>query len=169
MGSGGSKATSKRKDTTSKGFLGRGRHTEDFVQIRVNEINGRAIGREIRKRCGNEGWHPYLDEVGRTTLRFLRAANTFIRDAEDDGADLENAAFILRQPGREFVIISGDGDWEYDFCEDDDGEIYGRCVRKPFLRYAWDNTKSMVTRVFSFLVGFLPIVGPTLQNALTAG
>ena len=124
-----------------------------------NQWSGNIIiGREIRKRCGNEGWHPYLDEVGRTTLRFLRAANTFIRDAEEDGADMENAAFILRQPGREFVIISGDGDLEYDFCDDDDGEICGRCERKPFLYYVWDNVKSKAVRVFSFLVGLLPIV-----------
>ena len=48
------------------------------------------------------------------------------------------------------MIISGKGDWEYDFSEDADGEIYGRCVRKPFLRYVWDGTKSLVVRVISF-------------------
>ena len=94
-----------------------------------------------------------------TTLRFLRAANSFIPDARDDGADMQNCAFILRQPGREFVIISGNGDWEYDFCEDADGEIYGRCVRKPFLRYVWDGAKSAVVRLFwwvaSTAAGFL--------------
>ena len=106
--------------------------------------------------------------MGKTTLRFLRAANSFIRDAEEDGADMENAAFILRQPGREFVIISGNGDWEYDFCEDEDGVIYGRCVRKPFLRYVWDNVLSKVVRV-SVLVGLLPIVGSAFQRALASG
>ncbi|CAH3195645.1 unnamed protein product [Porites evermanni] len=121
------------------------------VKIRVQEINGRAIGREITRRCGNEGQHRYLNDVDWTTLRFLRAANSFIPDARDDGADMRNCAFILRQPGREFfVIISGNGDWEYDFSEDADGEIYGRCVRKPFLRYVWDGTKSLVVRVISF-------------------
>ena len=87
--------------------------------------------------------------MDRTTLIFLRAANSFIPDATDDGANMRNCAFILRQPGREFVVISGDGDWEYDFCEDADGEIYGRCVRKPFLRYAWDGTKSLIVRLFA--------------------
>ena len=132
------------------------------VQIRVQEINGRAIGREITRRCGNEGQHRYLNDVDWTTLRFLRAANSFIPDARDDGADMRNCAFILRQPGREFVIISGDGDWEYDFCEDADGEIYGRCVRKPFLRYVWDGAKSAVVRLFSF-------VASTVTGFLTGG
>jgi len=151
MGSGQSTAHSKRKTTTSSGFLGRGRHIQNYqVQIRVQEINGRAIGREITRRCGNEGQHRYLNDVDWTTLRFLRAANSFIPDARDDGANMRNCAFILRQPGREFVIISGNGDWEYDFSEDADGEIYGRCVRKPFLRYVWDGTKSLVVRVISF-------------------
>ena len=113
------------------------------VRIRVEEINGRAIGREITQRCGNEGQHPYLNDVDWTTLRFLRAANSFIPDARDDGANMRNCAFILRQPGRDFFIISGNGDWEYDFCEDADREIYGRCVRKPFLRYAWEWSQVM--------------------------
>ena len=120
------------------------------IRIEVDEINGRAIGKEIRNRCGNEGQHLYLNDVDRTTLRFLRAAHSFIPDAKGDGANMRNCAFILRQPGRERVIISGNGDWEYDFCEDADREIYGRCVRKPFLRYAWDGAKSAVVRLFSF-------------------
>lgn len=167
MGSSGSK--SKRKPTTSTGFFGRGRHTQEYVNIRVNKITGTVIGREILRRCGNEGQHPYLDGVRKTTLRFLRAADSFIPDAEDDGADLRNAAFILRQPGREFAIIAGDGDWEYDFCEDADGDIYGRCIRKPFLRFAWDEVKSTVFRIFSsvasWAAGFLP--GGSALAALT--
>ena len=119
-------------------------------KIEVNEITGLVIGKEIRKRCGNEGWHQDLDDVDRTTLRFLRAANSFIPDARDDGANMRNCAFILRQPGSEFVIISGNGDWEYDFCEGADGEIYGRCQRMPLLRYAWNAAKSAVVRVFTF-------------------
>ena len=85
------------------------------------------------------------------TLRFLRIASSLIPAARDDGANMRNCAFIFRQPGREFLIISGDGDWEYDFCEDVDGEIYGRCVRKPFLRYFWDAAKSSVVRLRSCL------------------
>ena len=129
------------------------------IRIEVDEINGRAIGREITKRCGNEGQHLYLNDVDRTTLRFLRAAHSFIPDAKADGANMRNCAFILRQPERERVIISGNGDWEYDFCEGANGEIYGRCVRKPFLRYVWDGAKSCVVRLFrcaaSTAAGFL--------------
>ncbi|CAH3145341.1 unnamed protein product [Porites evermanni] len=164
MGSGQSKGHSKQKTITSSGFLGRerqvqGRYYFYLSRVRILEINGRAIGREITRRCGNEGQHRYLNNVDWTTLRFLRAANSLLPDARDDGANMRNCAFILRQPGREFVIISGNGDWEYDFSEDADGEIYGRCVRKPFLRYAWDGAKSAVVRIFSFVastaVGFL--------------
>ena len=82
-------------------------------------------------------------------MRFLRTAYSFIPDATDDGANMRNCAFILRQRGREFVVISGDGDWEYDFCEDADGEIYGRCIRKPFLRYVWDEAKSSIVRLLT--------------------
>ena len=120
------------------------------ITIEVDEITGLVIGKQIRKRCGNEGWHQYLNDMERETLNFLRAANTFIPDAKDDGANMRNCAFILRQPGREFVIISGNGDWEYDFCQAADGEIYGRCIRKPLARYAWDRARSAVVRVCSF-------------------
>ena len=84
-------------------------------------------------------------------MRFLRLAGSLKPVASDDGANMRNCAFTLRQPGREIVIISGNGNWEYDFCEDVDGEIYGRCARKPFLRYFWDAAKSSVVRLRSSL------------------
>ena len=70
---------------------------------------------------------------------------------------MENTAFILRLPGREIVLKSGDGDWEYDFCEDSDGVIYGRCVRQPFLRYIWDSDTSQVVRIVKFVPLLVPI------------
>lgn len=79
-----------------------------------------------------------------------------------------NAAFILSQPGREFLIQSGSGDWEYYFAEDQYGEIYGRNVRKPFLRYMWDGAKSVVRRIGSAIGGLFSIAGSSLL-ALTAG
>ena len=75
---------------------------------------------------------------------------------------MRNAAFIFRQPGREFVLIAGDGEWKYDFCEDADGDIYGRCIRKPFLQYACDGVKAAVVRVFS-------VVASTSAGYLTGG
>lgn len=80
---------------------------------------------------------------------------------------MRNAAFILSQPGREFLIQSGNGDWEFYFSEDQYGEIYGRNVRKPFLRYAWDGVKSVVRRIGSAIGGLLSITGSSLR-ALTA-
>jgi len=137
------------------------------VKIFVHKITAATLGSELVRRCGNEGQHGYLDAAGRTTLRFLRAAISFVPDALDDGADMQNAAFILSQPGREFLIQSGNGDWEFYFSEDQYGEIYGRNVRKPFLRYAWDGVKSVVRRIGSAIGGLLSITGSSLR-ALTA-
>jgi len=128
----------------------------------VKEITGVTLGRELVRRCGNEGRHGYLDAAGYTTLQFLRAAITFVPDALDDGADMCNAAFILLQPGREFLIQSGSGDWEFYFAEDQYGEIYGRNVRKPFLRYVWDGAKSLVRRIGSAIGGLFSIAGSSL-------
>ena len=130
-----------------------------YTNILVGEINGRTIGREIIKRCGHEGRHAYLEGEDEAFLRFLRAANSFIPDAEDDGADMKNAAFILRQPGREIVLKSGNGDWEYDFCEDSDGEIYGRCIRKPLFHNVYDKATAAVVTISTFaVVTLLPIL-----------
>lgn len=151
--------------TTSSGFLGRGRMVQDYrrkIRIYVNKITPAALGQELLKQCGNEGRHAYLDATRYTTLRFLRAAISFIPDACDEGADMRNAAFIFAQPGREFVIKAGHGDWEFYFLEDQFGSICGRCVRKPFRHYVWDKTKSVV-RCFGSMAGkFLSIAGPGL-------
>lgn len=125
----------------------------------MNEITSPVLGRELIKRCGNEGQHAHLDEQGKTTLKFLRAAISFIPEVIDAGGDLRNASFIFSQPAREFVLISENGDWEFCFSQGSDGGVYGRCVRKPTLRYIWDQASTTVRRIGSFL---LPIVGPPL-------
>lgn len=79
-----------------------------------------------------------------------------------------NTAFILSQPGREFLIQSGSGDWEFYFAENQYGKIYGRNVRKPFLRYVWDGAKSLVRRIGSAIGGLLSIAGSSLPLALAA-
>lgn len=142
-------------------------HYSRDVRIYVNEITSPVLGREILRRCGNEGQHPYLDGTGRATLKFLRAAISFIPDAMYDGADLRNTAFIFAQPGREFLIKAGNGDWEFYFSEDEYGDIWGRCVRQPLRRYLWDGVKSVVRCIGSAIGRYLPIFGSTTQ-ALTA-
>lgn len=122
------------------------------VRIRVVKITSTSLGRELIKRCGNEGNHLYLDDTSRKTLRFLRAAISFIPAACDDGADMSNAAFIFAQPGREFVIEAGDRDWEFYFSEDQYGSICGRCVRMRLRHYVWDKAKSAV-RCFGYIFG----------------
>ena len=145
--------------------------------IRVREISKVTIGREEVRRCGNEGsalrrlrqreitFEEYY--AIETTRRILRAARSFIPDAQEDGADMNNAAFILSIPGRDFVIKAGNGDYEYVFEEGDDGKIYGRCVRQRFIRYAYNGVTNTISRFFSFLFEHLPIIGPKGPLSLT--
>jgi len=145
--------------------------------VRVYEIDERSLAKEERSRCGNSiQRNQRLERQGiitlevyedrETTRRILKAAISFIEDAEQDGADMRNAAFILFTSFRSFAVIAGDGDWEYTFKEDEDGDIYGRCVRLPLARYLYDKVKNTVSRVARRVLGFLPIVGPHLTQAL---
>ncbi len=90
------------------------------------------------------------------TLQFLRAAISFIPVAMGDDANMRNAAFILTLPAGDFMIQAGNGDWEFVFTQEQDGNIYGRCVRQPVLRYMWDAFRSVVVRIP------LSIAGPSL-------
>ena len=131
----------------------------------MREITVPRLGQVLVWTCGNEGQHRYLSEAGKATLKFLRAAITFVPFAMDAGADMRNASFLFSQPGREFSIVAGKGDWEFCFSQDYNGDIFGHCVRKPRLRYIWDGVKSAVRRVGSYL---LPIVGPPLLALIAA-
>ena len=98
--------------------------------VRVDKISPTVLGKEIVKRCGTEGQHGNLSEDDQTTLKFLRAAISFTSNADDMCADLTNAAFIISQPGKEFIIQAGNGDWEFFFSEDGKDVVHGCCVRK---------------------------------------
>ena len=134
--------------------------------IIVDEITKISVETQLINRCGKEGANErsyregIIDEEEykeiEVTKKILTAANSFIPDAEEDGADLTNAAFILSQPWRSFVIQAGNGEWEYIFEREYDGNIYGRCVRKPFLRHFCNNATNIVARVFS-------VAGPVLN------
>ena len=145
--------------------------------MKCKEINKVTIGQVEVRRCGNEGsaWRRYKDnEITyeeynsiETARKILRAARSFIPDAQEDGADMKNAAFILSIPGRDFVIKAGKGDWEYVFEKGADGEIYGRCVRQTFTRYIYNKTTNTVGRFVSFVGRFLPLIGSGGLLALT--
>ena len=79
---------------------------------------------------------------------------------------MSNAAFIFAQPGREFVIKAGGGDWEYHFSEDESGRIWGRCVRLPLRYYLWDRAMEVV-RCFGSAIGGLFSIGGSTLRALT--
>ncbi len=68
------------------------------MKIFVDQITTTVLGREIVRRCGNEGQHPNLDDEGNLTLKFLYAAISFIPVALGDGGNMRNAAFILILP-----------------------------------------------------------------------
>ena len=123
------------------------------MRIHVDYITGPVLGEELLKRCGDEGseQRSKLDDAGYTTLRFLQTAISFLPEAMADGADLRNTAFIFAQPGREFIIISGNGDWEFYFEQSNDGNVYGRCKRMPLRWYIWDKVTCAVTWVFEKL------------------
>lgn len=125
----------------------------------MSKITVSALGKVLIAECGNEGQHPYLCEEGKATLQFLRAAISFVPLALDAGADMQNACFLFAQPGKEFAVVAGNGDWEFFFSPDDRGDIFGYCIRRPWLRYIWDDVKSAVRRIGSFLS---PIFGPSL-------
>lgn len=128
MGSGGSIIRRRRVAT----------HIPDKTY--VQEITPVELGRFLVKTCGNEGQHPYLDEKGKTTLKFLRASIAFIPEAiAEYGANMRNGSFIYAQPGNEFVITAGNGDWEFKFSQSQNpNEISCDCLRKPMWRYLWD-------------------------------
>ena len=125
----------------------------------LSKITVTALAKVLIAECGNEGKHPYLSYEEKVTLQFLRAAISFVPLALDTGADMRNASFLFAQPGREFAIVAGNGDWEFYFSHSQYGDIFGYCVRKPWMQYAWDSIKSTFRRVGSFL---FPIFGPAL-------
>lgn len=119
------------------------------ITITVKKITAPVIGGEITRRFGKdeEKWDD-LNKADSDTLKFLKAAYSFIPLAVSAGADLNNAAFIFQQIGREFVIKAGDGDWEFLFLVEEDSKIRGNCVRKGAIwRYIWDPIREFVTEV----------------------
>lgn len=122
------------------------------------------------RRCGDEEEQQNLDEQRKATLKFIKAAISFIPQALDTGADLSNASFILAQPGRDFVVKAGNGDWEFYFTEKEDGKVHGKCVRTGSIwRWIWNPMKGAVCDVASIAWNqcVLPAVGNFLQKKLT--
>ena len=135
-------------------------HFPENVTIKVPNINPVSLGKELLRRCGNEGQWPYNDAVTTTTLKFLQASISYIPLALETSADLSNAAFILSQPGNEFVIRSGNADWEFYFSQDYKGDISGKCLRKPYLRYYYDKISSTVRSILSLASApFMKMIG----------
>ncbi|XP_068708459.1 uncharacterized protein [Montipora foliosa] len=142
--------------TSISGFLERRRMVEDHPRrdmILLNKITAAALAREMVRRCGNEGRQQYLDDSRKTTLRFLRAAISFIPEALDDGADMSNAAFFSMEPGCDFTIKAGHGDWEYCFSEDGLSSRSFRLVRAPLLRYCWVRSNTSMQSIRSGNLG----------------
>ena len=109
-----------------------------------------------------------LSEFEQMEVKFLKTAIHFIPHASEEGADLGNAAFTFALPDTHFVLISGAGDWEYFFSQDDKNEIIDRrCNWKPLHYYLWDEVKYF-SKIPQHLGNALSIVngGKYLKNAL---
>ena len=63
------------------------------------------------------------------------------------GANMQNASFIYAQPGNEFVITAGNGDWEFYFSQSEEDKISCYCTRKPMYRYLWDGIVWAFSRI----------------------
>ena len=113
------------------------------AKIIVNKITSLVLGAEVRKV--EDRGRP--SEHDRTKIKFLKAAINLLPMAMENGADLRSALFIFSQPGREFTVKAGKGDWEYSFSEDSINSIADKCVRKPWLRFIWNGTTSTGSRV----------------------
>lgn len=101
------------------------------------------------------------------TLKFIKTAISFIPEAKKAGTDFTNAAFIFAQPGREFVIKAGNGDWEFYFSQEADGKVRGHCVRKGSLwRYLWDGVGGFIA---TYGGPVLSTILPMGVKALTSG
>ena len=100
--------------------------------VRVDHLTSPVLGKELSKRCGEGGSEQRLNlnNGGRRVLRFLTEVILLMPVVMIE-ADLQNTAFIFAQPGKEFVIVAGDGDWEFYFAESVDGDICCTLKRMP--------------------------------------
>ena len=57
------------------------------------------------------------------------------------------------------MIKAGYGDRKYVFEEEEDGEIYGRCVRQHWFRYGSNKVTNTIGRFYSFVGTLLSLGG----------
>lgn len=119
----------------------------NYKLITVKQITPVVLGRELFERCGDEDQQIYINKQKKATLKLLKHGISFIPQALDAKIDLKNASFIFAQPGREFVVRAGNGDWEICFLEQMDGTVCGRCTRYgSHLRWMWDSAAGTFVR-----------------------
>ena len=95
------------------------------------------------QKCGYEGSHPYLDETKKIALNFVRAAIDFIPLALEVK---ERFLFFFAHPGNDFTIKAGKEEWQFYFSQLPNGNIRGRCARKPTLHHISDEFKRVISR-----------------------
>lgn len=134
--------------------------------IKVKQINPYILG-EMIYNLGKGKASSNLSEFEQTKVKFLKAAIHSISQVLDDGADLENAVFIVALPGLQFALKSGAGDWEYYFSQDDNNKIIRKCTRKPWVYYVWDGIKFTYTIIPQILSTLLSIL-IAVQNLMNA-
>lgn len=122
------------------------------------------LGKELVKRCGDEDQQQNLTEQGKATRQLIKTVILFIPEAIEAGADLTNTSFIFAQPGREFAIRAGNGDWEFYFSEKEDGKVRGQCIRVGSVwSWMWDCTVGTFVRRVVSAVSY-DVILPAITN-----
>ena len=105
-------------------------------------------------RCGNESQWPSNTPAQKLSREFLQKGISFIPEAVEKGADLQNTAFIFCLPGQDFAVTSGNHGWEFIFCIEN-GDIKVRCTRVVTTRRGlWNVAKERCNRIVDYWRNF---------------
>lgn len=99
-----------------------------MTEYKRDEITAAVLGRLLIWRCGNEAQWPTNTPAQRRDREFLQRGISFIPEAREGGADLQNTAFIFCFPGQDFAVTSGNHGWEFIFYIEN-GDVKVRCTR----------------------------------------
>ena len=99
-----------------------------MTEYKRDEITAAVLGRLLISRCGNEAQWPSNTTAQRRDREFLQRGISFITEAKEEGADLQNTAFIFCFPGQNFAVTSGNHGWEFIFYIEN-GDVKVRCTR----------------------------------------
>lgn len=139
-------------------------------QYKKDIITPAFLGKVLIWRCGNEAQWPSNTPAQKRDREFLQKGISFIPEAIEEGADLQNTAFIFCFPGEDFAVTSGNHDWEFIFFIEN-GDIHVKCTRVPTRRWLWNVIMECWNRLDGRNFAYQALTGRSYvaENALTAG